>query len=374
MTQLQNAEIRALASRFAKGRECGQPKPFGDGHINDTYLYAVRSLAGEELFVLQRINQIAFPKPREVMDNIVRITRYLRERIAEEGGDPSRETIDLQATDDGEYLTVDSVGDCWRSYRFLGGVKSYGKCESEDVFYESARAFGRFQRRLGGFDAASLYETIVDFHNTPARFEAFERAVSEDRAGRLSGVRELADAALGYKPLSSELTSKLAAGLLPLRVTHNDTKLNNVLMDEVTGRGMCVIDLDTVMPGLSAYDFGDAIRFGASTVAEDEPDAESARLSLPLYRAYAQGYISEVGSMLTDEELLSLPTGARLMTLECFIRFLGDYLNGDVYFKTDYPTHNLTRARTQLALLRDMDGHWGDMTGIIDEIRTEARA
>ena len=373
MTDLTPDEILSLAKQFSPEGECGRPEPFGDGHINDTFRFPLVVGGRRERFVLQRINKTAFPKPDEVMDNIVRITAFLRERISECGGDPARETIDLQTTPDGSYYAIDRNGDYWRAYRFVDGMRTWDHCEDESVFFESARAFGRFQRLLSDFNAASLHETIVDFHNTPSRFVAFREAVRRDAAGRADGVRELIEEALSHEAFASTLVGGLRAGRLPLRVTHNDTKLNNVLMDEQTGRGMCVIDLDTVMPGLSAYDFGDAIRFGASTAAEDEPDVGKVHLSLPMYRAYARGYIHEVGDSLTDEELRSLPVGAKMITLECAIRFLGDYLNGDVYFKTAYPDHNLVRARTQLALVRDVDAHWDEMVATVEEIGREKR-
>lgn len=373
MSKLTQQEIHALARIFSPDGECGAPKPFGSGHINDTFRFPLIENGKPERFVLQRINKAAFPRPDEVMDNIVRITRYLRQRIQERGGNPSRETLDLQTTPEGEYFAIDRNGDYWRAYRFVDSMISYDRSDDPEVFYQSARAFGRFQNMLSGFDATSLHETIVNFHNTPARFAAFKGAVSRDKLGRAAGVRDLIEQALAREPIASTLTDCLAQGLLPLRVTHNDTKLNNVLMDERTGLGMCVIDLDTVMPGLSAYDFGDAIRYGANTALEDEPDASKAGLSLDMYRAYARGYLSEVGNSLTDAEVASLPQGARVITLECFTRFLGDYLEGDVYFKIDYPEHNLVRARTQLALLRDMEARWNDMVAIVQEIRGEKR-
>ena len=368
MTKLRPDEVHEIAARFSPAGECGQPEPFGGGHINDTYRFSLTVNGRDERFVLQRINKAAFPKPHEVMDNIVRITSFLRERIRMNGGDPARETLDLQTTSDGSYCAMDRNGDCWRAYRFVDGMRSYDRSDDANIFYESARAFGRFQRMLSDFDASTLHETIENFHNTPARFSAFREAVGRDACGRAAGVRDMIDAALSYEEFAFTLTDGLATGRLPLRVTHNDTKLNNVLMDIETGAGLCVIDLDTVMPGLSAYDFGDAIRYGANTALEDEPDASTAKLNLPFYRAYAEGYLSEVGDSLSEEELRSLPVGAKMMTLECLIRFLGDYLNGDVYFKVDYPQHNLARAGTQLALVRDMDAHWGEMLTIVDEI------
>lgn len=360
-------EIRQLAARFAPGCVVGEPVPFGGGHINDTYLYC-RQGKQDAQYVLQRINKNAFPHPDEVMDNILRVTHHLRKKIRERGGDPERETLRMLKTEDGSFCVIDRNGDYWRSYSFVADSRSYDRSEDESIFCESGHAFGRFLSMLDGFDAASLHETIVQFHDTPKRFRDFRAAVEKDAVGRAAGVQDLIELALSYESFGGTLTSALDAGKLPLRVTHNDTKLNNVLIDETTGHAICVIDLDTVMPGLCAYDFGDAIRYGASTAAEDETDLDKVHLSLPLYRAYARGYLSEVGSTLTPEELDSLPVGAKMMTLENAIRFLGDYLNGDVYFKTAYPDHNLVRARTQFKLVQEMDAHWDEMVNSVHEL------
>ena len=315
MSNLSPEEIGRLALRFAPEGVIDAPVPFGGGHINDTYLF---SPAGEKgvRYVLQRINKTAFPHPEDVMDNMLRVTQHLRGQIVLRGGDPQRETLRLLRTQDGHFFAVDRNGDYWRSYSFVSDSVSYDRSGDERIFRESGRAFGRFLSMLEGFDAGSLHETIERFHDTPHRFAALHEAVARDAAGRAEGVRDLIDQALSYEPFSSTLVDALSCGRLPLRVTHNDTKLNNVLLDERTGRALCVIDLDTVMPGLCAYDFGDAIRYGASTAAEDERDLGRVRLSLPLYRAYAEGYLSEVGGTLTEAELRSLPVGAKMMTLE----------------------------------------------------------
>ncbi len=368
MNKLTCEEVAALALRFAPGGIDDGPAPFGGGHINDTYLFTPADGGGMR-FVLQRINKAAFPHPEQVMDNMLRVTHYLRKQIRQRGGDPLRETLKLLKTDDDSFFALDRNGDFWRSYSFVSDSVSYDRSEDVDIFRESGRAFGRFLSMLSGFDAASLHETIPHFHDTPKRFCDFREAVERDAAGRAAGVRELIQTALGYEAFAPTLVEALKRGELPLRVTHNDTKLNNVLIDEKTREALCVIDLDTVMPGLSAYDFGDAIRYGASTAAEDEPDVDKVHLSMPLFRAYAEGYLGEVRDSLTPTELTSLPVGAKMMTLETGIRFLGDYLNGDVYFKTDYPEHNLVRAKTQLKLLQDMDAHWDEMCACIDALK-----
>ena len=358
-------EILALAQQFAPGSELGTPKPFGGGHINDTFL-----LKREDgyRFVLQRINKNVFPNPPQVMENIQRVTHHLRKRIRAVGGDPERETLRILKNADGEMFCIDRNGDYWRAYTFVGNSMSYDQVESADIFRESGRAFGRFMSMLDDFDAASLHETIARFHDTPKRFRDFHAAVDGNASGRADNVRDLIEVALSYESFGSTLMDQLAAGDLPLRVTHNDTKLNNVLIDTDTGCAVCVVDLDTVMPGLCAYDFGDAIRFGASTAAEDEQDLSKVHFDMDLYRAYAEGYLSEVAQALSANEVDSLAVGAKMMTLENGIRFLGDYINGDVYFKTAYPEHNLVRARTQFKLLAEMDEHWDEMLACVREL------
>jgi len=363
-------EIRALADQFSPDQKVGCPRPFGGGHINDTFLLERED--GSH-FVLQRINKNVFPNPPQVMDNIQRVTHHLRKRIRAVGGDPERETLRMIKSGDGQMYTIDRNGDYWRAYTFVGDSMSYDQVENAEIFRESGRAFGRFMSMLDDFDAASLHETIARFHDTPKRFRDFHAAVETNASGRADGVRELIELALSYEVFGSTLMDQLNRGELPLRVTHNDTKLNNVLIDAHTGRAVCVVDLDTVMPGLCAYDFGDAIRFGASTAAEDEKDLSKVHFDMNLYRAYAEGYLSEVANALNASEVDSLAVGAKMMTLENGIRFLGDYLNGDVYFKTAYPEHNLVRARTQFKLLSEMDEHWEEMLTCVRELAQKGK-
>ena len=358
-------QIRALAEQFSPASPVGEPVPFGGGHINDTYLLTRED--GTQ-FVLQRINKNVFPDPPAVMENINRVTHHLRKRIRAVGGDPERETLRILKTADGEWGCIDANGDYWRAYTFVAKCMSYDLVENAEIFCESGRAFGRFMSMLDDFDAASLHETIARFHDTPNRFRDFRAAVAQNRSGRAETVRDMIDTALSYEEFAGTLMGQLQNGVLPLRVTHNDTKLNNVLIDAETGRAVCVVDLDTVMPGLCAYDFGDAIRFGASTAAEDEKDLSKVHFDMNLYRAFAEGYLSEVASALSAAEVDSLAVGAKMMTLETGIRFLGDYLNGDVYFKTAYPEHNLVRARTQFRLLSEMDEHWDEMLACVREL------
>ncbi|MBE5803807.1 MAG: aminoglycoside phosphotransferase family protein [Clostridiales bacterium] len=331
-------------------------RPYGDGHINYTFL--VETGAGGA-YILQRLSPAAFNAPEKVMENVSRVTAYLRGVIARRGGDPSRETLEIIPLADGrEYLLTDEG--CWRMYRFIAGARSYQQAENEAVFREAGRGFGRFMRDLAQYPAVTLHETIPRFHDTENRLTAFRAAAARDTSGRADGVRQ----EIAFVLERGHRAGTLVSAGLPLRVTHNDTKLNNVLMDE-QGRALCVIDLDTVMPGLCAYDFGDSIRSGANTAAEDEADLSRVHFSLPMFRAYAEGYLGETGDMLTGAEIDSLPLGAWMMTYECGMRFLMDYLNGDTYYHTTYPTHNLTRARNQFALLVEMERQEAAMLEIV---------
>ena len=338
-------------------------QPFGNGHINKTYAISVPGR--EERWLLQRINDHVFPHPDQVQENIQAVTAHLRQKIAEAGGDPERETLRVIPTRDGSSFYRDPEGGWWRLFPLISGSFSRDLPESPEMFAECGRAFGRFQRMLADFPAATLHEVIPAFHDTPGRLRQLEEAARKNVAGRLSSVRAELDFCLSRAAETSLLTDQLAAGKLPLRVTHNDTKLNNVLLDQATGAALCVVDLDTVMPGLAAYDFGEAVRTGACTAPEDERDLSKIQLSLLLYRAYAEGFLSQLGDSMTREEMLSLPRGARMMTLENAMRFLADYLNGDVYYAVHRKDHNLDRARAQMTLLRRMEEHWDEMQSIL---------
>ena len=363
-----NDRIRTIIAQFALPQGESEAMPYGNGHINDTLCVTVHAEGGDRRYILQRVNSYVFPRPVDVIENIERVTAYLRDVITREGGDPERETLTLVETKDGGHYTLADDGELWRMYLFVEGTKSVDLPDTPALFALSGRAFGRFQQQLGAFDASQLHETIVDFHNTPARYRQLEDAIARNEAGRLDQVGEEVAFCRGYAREVHTLLDALHAGEIPLRVTHNDTKLNNVLLDAQTGEGVCVIDLDTVMPGLAAYDFGDSIRTGANTAAEDETDLERVQFSLPMFKAFAEGYLAEAGAALNAREKALLPMGAKLMTLECGMRFLADHLNGDKYFKVHRENHNLDRARTQFALVRRMEEKWDEMTEIIEAI------
>ena len=354
-----------IARRFDVPEGEISAEPYGNGHINDTLCVTVTAAQGQRRFILQRVNRYVFQKPEEVIRNIEQVTEYLRGIIAAEGGDPQRETLTLVRTKDGKAFTYDEDGELWRMYLFIEDTISRDLPDTTELFALSGEAFGRFQRQMGGFPAASLVESIPDFHNTPARYAQLMDAVARNASGRLGEVEEELAFCRAREKDTHALLDALAAGEIPLRVTHNDTKLNNVLLDAKTGRGVCVIDLDTVMPGLAAYDFGDSIRFGANTAEEDERDLSKVQFSLPMYEAFTRGFLSEAGRVMSRREIELLPMGAKLMTLECGMRFLADHLNGDKYFRIHRPGHNLDRARTQFALVRHMEENWDAMLDVV---------
>ena len=338
---------------------------YGSGHINDTYRLTIRNGEKRRRYILQRMNRDIFREPESLMENISGVTLWLRGKIEAAGGDPQRETLNLMNTKDGSCYLIDSEGGYWRVYDFIEGATSYDKVENERDFYESAVAFGHFQRLLADYPAATLHETIPDFHNTADRFAKFRAAVEADVCGRVREVPDEIRFVLEREELAHTLCEMQSAGKLPLRVTHNDTKLNNIMIDDATGKGICVIDLDTVMPGLAVNDFGDSIRFGASTAAEDERDLSKVSCDLRLYEVYAKGFIEGCCGALTQAELDALPLGAMTMTFECGMRFLTDYLEGDHYFKVHREGHNLDRARTQFRLVADMEAKLSEMKEII---------
>ena len=354
--EVKQMEIPKAAYAFVLHGEPVRCREFGHGHINLTCHLTTDT--GAE-YVLQRINRYVFHDPVRLMENAGAVADFIGARVSD-----ARQALHFCTTVDGRRCYRDADGEYWRMYDFVGGF-CLDAPETDADFYQSALAFGNFQRMLAAFPAHTLYETIPDFHNTVDRYRRFEEAVQADRMGRLAEVARETEMLLRRKTYGCRLEQMRRSGALPLRVTHNDTKLNNVLFDRVTRESLCVLDLDTVMPGLSAYDFGDSIRFGAATAAEDEPDTRKMKLDLHRYAVYTRGFLAS--AELTDAEVQALPLGAYTMTLEVAMRFLTDYLDGDRYFKIDYPAHNLVRARSQLALLADMEQKWENMNRLTAE-------
>ena len=341
---------------------------YGSGHINDTFCVVCQPQEGKAIrFILQGLSKAAFPRQDELMENFIGVTSHLRKKIEAAGGDVMRETLNLVYTREGKPYYTDSTGKAWRLMPYVEGTVCLQKATPE-LFEASARAFGRFQMLLADYPAETLHETIVNFHNTEDRFAKFLAALEADKLGRAKEVEAEVRFVLDHKADCSVALSALREGKLPLRVTHNDTKLNNVLIDEETQEGICIIDLDTTMPGLSIYDFGDSIRFGANHSAEDEKDLSKVNFDIELYKRYTRGFLEGAKGGLTAAELEYLPWGAKLMTLECGIRFLTDYLDGDNYFHIHYPEQNLDRCRTQFKLVADMEAQWEQMAGIVKEM------
>lgn len=364
------SEIDEVAAQFQTQGQAVEKMPYGNGHINDTFLVICEADDGKrKQYILQKMNHSIFKMPEQLMENVVNVTEYLRKVIAAQGGDPDRETLNVVKTKDGSSYYVDREGNYWRMFLFVERTICLEQVESEKDFYDSGVAFGNFQKMLADYPAKTLHETIPNFHNTPSRFRDFQRAVKEDKLGRAALAKEEIAFAMAREKDTRALTDLLDAGELPLRVTHNDTKLNNILFDEDTKKAICIIDLDTVMPGLSHYDFGDSIRFGASTGAEDEKDLSKIEMDLSLFEAFTKGYLEGCGGSLTEKEIEMLPMGAKLMTYECGIRFLADFLEGDVYFKIHRDGHNLDRARTQFKLVKDMEDKWADMAAIVEKYK-----
>jgi Ser/Thr protein kinase RdoA (MazF antagonist) len=364
-------DLSDIAKQFQFEGVYLEAHPYGYGHINDTYAVYVQNGASVTRYVLQRINDYVFKNPVALMENVVRVTRHLRRKIEASGGDVQRETLNLIPTTRGETFYVDPEGNYWRGYIFVEGAQTYQNVEKVEHIYNAAKAFGRFQEQLSDFPAEQLHEVIPDFHHTRKRFETFVRAVEADSENRAAEVKEEIAFIEARAEETSVLVDMQASGDLPLRVTHNDTKFNNVMIDNETGEGICVIDLDTVMPGLALYDFGDAVRSATNPAAEDESDPSNVYVDLSVYEHLAHGYLDAARDFLTPTEIEYLPFAAKLMTFENGMRFLTDYLQGDVYFKIHREHHNRDRCRNQLQLVRDMEAHFEEMMGIV---RTYSRA
>lgn len=366
MSRKLEEKIEKITAAFGLPTPVTEIRVLSGGHINQTW--RITCQGSPRRYVIQQINTEIFREADALMENCRKVTDFLRERIRCEGGDSEREVLEFLPTVDGKMLYRDAENTCWRVMYLVEGAASHDSV-NEALLQESGRAFGRFQRMLAEFPAAELVETIPDFHHTPKRYERFLQAVRQDVCDRACEVQAEIAFVLERGERLGKLQQLKDSGELPLRVTHNDAKLANVLLDEKTGEAVCVIDLDTVMPGLSVLDYGDSIRYGACTAAEDEPDSRKVKLDLSMVKAYTKGFLSQCGSSLTTKEIEMLPEGVWTITMEQGIRFLTDYLEGDHYYQTSRLGQNLDRARTQFALAADMERKWEDMNRIIQNFR-----
>ena len=341
-----------IAEQFALLGDIVSIEPYGNGHINSTFLLAT----DKKRYIFQKMNTTIFKDSEALMRNICLVTEHLRAK--------GIETLEVIPTKDGKSFYSGDEGE-YRMYAFIENTVAYDKVDDASIFMASGRAFGEFQKDLADFDASLLSEIIANFHNTPVRFENFKRALAADALGRAKDCKEEIDFVLSRADKFTIITDAMAKGDVPLRVTHNDTKLNNILMDSVSGKARAIIDLDTVMPGSMLYDFGDSIRFGASTGAEDEKNLELVNFDISLFEAYAKGYCGAVKDSMTEAEARLMPWGAFMMCIECGMRFLTDYLEGDTYFATKYEGHNLVRCRTQFRLASQIQERIDEMTEIV---------
>lgn len=366
-------ECRQISAAFQMAGEFVSSAPYGSGHINQTFLVVFNQAGSQVRYILQKINHLVFRNVPGLMENIQRVTSHANARLAQTGApDQSRQTLTVVPTRDGAPYLKTAEGEYWRVYYFIERAKTYDRVQNSRQAYEAARAFGKFQRLLSDLPGERLHETIPDFHHTRARFEALQRAIGEDIRGR---AREVQKEIAFFRERESEtdrLIQQLSSGILPERITHNDCKLNNVMLDDATGEGICVIDLDTVMPGTVLYDFGDMVRTSTSPVLEDEKDSSKVIFQMEMFEALVRGYLAGAGDALVPAEIDQLAFSGKLITMEIGIRFLTDYLQGDTYFRTHYEGHNLVRCRTQIGLAQSIEENLRRMEEVVRRERAAA--
>ena len=359
------AHIKKLAKAFCLLGDFVSSAPYGGGHINDTFAVEYKQSGTTIRYIFQRINHHIFKDPVLLMDNVSRVLKHSHDRLSDTE-DASRRALTLIPSMDGQPYVVDEEGAYWRAYLFIENAKTYDVVENEKQAFEAARAFGNFQKLLVDIPGERLKETIPDFHNTLSRFQALIAAIETDKHNRAHGVQADIDFVLAREADTQVILEGIKEGSIPERITHNDTKLNNVMIDDETQEGICVIDLDTVMPGSALYDFGDLVRTSTSPALEDEQDLSKVFMRPEMFEALARGYLKAAGAFLTPKEVELLPFSGKLITLEIGIRFLTDYLQGDTYFKTKREGHNLDRCRTQFKLVSSIEEQMDEMTRVIE--------
>jgi Ser/Thr protein kinase RdoA (MazF antagonist) len=359
-------DLAAICAAFPLGDNYVHGAPHGSGHINATFAVTLERNGMPQRYILQRINRRIFHDVPRLMDNISRVSAHVAAKLSQHPApQPPRQALTLVRTHRGENFHHAPNGECWRAYVFIEGASTHDVITSPQLAREAAYAFGEFQRQLADLPGPTLHETIPHFHDTPRRFHALERTIETDTHARAKSARAEIEFARQREALTTVLRALHARGDAPERVTHNDTKANNVMLDDATGRAVCVIDLDTVMPGLSLHDFGDLARSATNSAAEDDPDTGKVRAQLPIFEALVAGYLAATRDVLTPPEIAHLARAAELITFEIGVRFLTDYLAGDVYFRTTRPGHNLDRTRNQFALLASMEAQRGEMEAIV---------
>ena len=356
-----------IASRFCIDHaELSEFELYGSGHINETYRVVFKAGGQDDAYIFQKINTNVFRNPDFLMENMARVLKHSESKLTGKP-DQARRCIHLVPARNGKMYYRGEDGSCWRAYHFIGGASTYNILETEEQAYQAAKAFGAFQMLLADLPGERLHETIPNFHNTPSRYADFEKALANDKAGRSGQCRPEIEFAKKVSWMAPVLVDLQAKGELPERITHNDTKLNNVLLDDKTGEGLCVIDLDTVMPGLSLYDFGDMVRTSVSPAAEDETDLSKVQARTGVFRALVKGYLEGAQGCLTKKEMEMLPFSGILITYEIGLRFLSDFLDGDVYFRTARPNHNLDRCRTQFTLVQRLMEKESELNAIVKD-------
>ena len=360
-------DLREIGLHFELEGRFVSAEPFGSGHINDTYKTEYRSAGAERRYIHQRINHLIFRDPVGLMENVDRVLAHLRAKLRG-APDAQRRALNLVRAKGGAPLYKDEAGNYWRTYDFIEGARTFEVVENPRQAFEAAKAFGHFQRLLSDLPAPRLRDTIPDFHHTPKRFAAFRRAAEKDAVGRAKRAKKEIDFALKREPMTRVLEDLRKKGEIPERITHNDTKFNNVVIDDVTGEALCVLDLDTVMPGLALHDFGDMVRTTTSPSAEDERDLSKVEMQMPMFEALVQGYLGSAGDFLSEAEKRHLAFAGKLITFETGLRFLADHLEGDVYFKVRREGHNLDRARTQFRLVESIERQEAAMNRVAEHV------